>query len=52
MNEVIVRTREELKLAIKNEITNIIMEGDLAKNVHKSKEIKKLGGVALGGVSY
>ena len=48
MSGVIVRTKEELKLAIKNEITNIIIEGDLAKNVHKSKEIKKLGGVALG----
>lgn len=33
---------------MRNKVTNIIIEGDLAKNVHKSKEIKKLGSVALG----
>lgn len=48
MNEVIVKNKEELKLAMKNEVTNIIIEGDLAKNVHKSKEIKKLGRVTIG----
>lgn len=39
MNEVTVRTKEELKRAIENKIPNIIIDGELAKNVHKSKQI-------------
>ena len=31
--------KEELKRAIENKIPNIIIDGELAKNVHKSKQI-------------
>ncbi|WP_195245684.1 hypothetical protein [Clostridium celatum] len=48
MNEITVTTKEELEIVIKNNVTNIIIEGDLAENVHKSKAIKELGSVAIG----
>lgn len=41
--EVIVTNKEELKEAMKNKANIIVVEGELAKNIHNSRKIKKIG---------
>ncbi|WP_350260774.1 hypothetical protein AAF463_11435 [Pantoea sp. BJ2] len=48
MNEVLVRTKSELDAARKNKSSMIIIEGELAKKVKKSKKIAYAGVGTLG----
>lgn len=53
---VTVTTKEELKLALKNKETNILVKGDLAKVMQKKRKIKKTAiisgaGMILAGVA-
>ena len=58
MSEKIITTKQELKKALENKEQIIIVEGELAKNLEKVSELKKvskplffatLGAVAVGG---
>lgn len=41
MREIVVRTKQELKEAVKNKVEFIIIEGELARKVYKTKVFKK-----------
>ncbi|MFH8134197.1 hypothetical protein ABU178_08420 [Pantoea osteomyelitidis] len=47
MNETVVTTKEELKKAKDKKVEIILVEGELAKNLRRSKKI----GIATGGLS-
>ena len=48
MQSVIVRTKEELKEAKEKRTPEIIVEGELAKDLKKAQKIRTLGPVAIG----
>lgn len=46
-DEVVVRTKDELKMAVKNKVKKIIVEGDLAKYVERIYKLKKVSKARL-----
>lgn len=51
MSRVVVRTKEELKKAYADKVDEIIVEGEMAKQIRDLEKIKKFSPVAIGALT-